>query len=62
MSAAALTNPVDKSVFAAQIQLAEFMHNLDTIAAKFEDPDEKHWRRRMALEIHHLREELKRRA
>lgn len=59
MSATALTNPVDKSVFAAQIQLVEFMRNLDTIAAKYEDKDELMWRRRLALEIHHLREEIK---
>lgn len=32
---------------------------LDRIAAKFEDPDELQWRRRMALEIKHLREEIK---
>ena len=42
--------------------IADFYEPLDAIAAKFEDPDEKHWRRRMALEIKHLREELKRRA
>lgn len=62
MSAQAITNPVDRAVFAAQADVIEFYRNLDTIAAKFEDPDEKHWRRRMALEIKHLREELKRRA
>lgn len=35
---------------------------LDRIAAKFEDRDEREWRRRMAIEIQYLREELKRRA
>lgn len=62
MSAQPITHPVDKAVFAAQADVIEFYRGLDVIAAKFEDPDEKHWRRRMALEIHHLREELKRRA
>lgn len=59
MSAQAITNPVDKAVFDAQTQLVEFMRNLDVIAAKFEDKDELMWRRRLALEIHHLREEIK---
>lgn len=61
MSAQPITHPVDRAVFAAQADVIEFYRGLDTIAAKFEDPDEKHWRRRMALEIKHLREELKRR-
>ena len=59
MSAQAITNPVDKAVFAAQADVIEFMRNLDVIAAKYEDNDELMWRRRMALEIHQLREEIK---
>lgn len=62
MSAQAITNPVDRAVFDAQAGLIELWHTLDSIAAKFEEKDELYWRRRMALEIHHLREELKRRA
>lgn len=59
MSAQAITHPVDRAVFDAQTQLVEFMLNLDVIAAKYEDKDELMWRRRLALEIHHLREEIK---
>ena len=62
MSAQPITNPVDKAVFDAQASLIELWQTLDTIAANFEEPDELYWRRRMALEIKHLREELKRRA
>ena len=59
MSAQTINHPVDKAVFDAQTQLVEFMRNLDVIAAKYEDNDEQMWRRRLALEIHHLREEIK---
>lgn len=61
MSAQRITNPVDRAVFDAQASLMELWQKLDTIAAKFEEPDELYWRRRMALEIHRLREELKHR-
>ena len=56
---AQIQHPVDRAVFDAQTQLVEFMRNLDVIAAKYEDKDEQMWRRRLALEIHHLREEIK---
>ena len=59
MSAHPITHTVDRAVFDAQTQLVEFMRNLDVIAAKYEDKDELMWRRRLALEIHHLREEIK---
>lgn len=62
MSAQPITNPVDRAVFDAQSALTELWHTLDSIAAKFEEKDELYWRRRMALEIKTLREELKRRA
>lgn len=55
----AIANPVDKAVFDAQAGLIELWQTLDRIAAKFEEPDELYWRRRMALEIKYLREELK---
>ena len=61
MSAQAINHPVDRAVFDAQAGLIELWQTLDTIAAKFEEPDELYWRRRMALEIKTLREELKRR-
>lgn len=62
MSAQPITHPVDRAVFDNQAALDSLWHELDTIAARYEDPDEKHWRRRMALAIKHLRLELKNRA
>ena len=59
MSAQAITHPVDRAVFDAQADLIAFMRNLDDIAARYKDNDELMWRRRLALEIHHLREEIK---
>lgn len=55
-------HPVDAAVMDAKDKKDELMRMLDEIAAKYEDPDELHWRRRMALAIHHYRLELKRRA
>ena len=61
MSAKPITNPVDRVVFDNKAAFDALWKELDTIAARYEDPCELHWRRRMALAIKHLREELKHR-
>lgn len=60
MSAQVISHPVDRAVFAAQASLIEFKTRIDAIANEYRDTDETMWRRRLALEIHYLREELKR--
>ena len=60
MSAQAITNPVDRAVFAAQRDVIEFLATVDATAAEFKSDDEQLWRRKLALEIIHLREKLNR--
>ena len=62
MSAQAISNNVDRAVFDAQCHLIEFRNRIDAIADEYRDTNETMWRRRLALEIHYLREEIKRRA
>lgn len=60
MSAQAITHPVDRAVFDAQRDLIDFMATVDATAAEFKSDDEQLWRRKLALEIIHLREKLAR--
>ena len=60
MSAQLKSKPVDRSVFDAQADIIAFMATIDATAAEFKSHDELLWRRKLALEIIHLRERIKR--
>ena len=60
MSAQPISNPVDRAVFDARADIIAFMATIDATAAEFISEDELLWRRKLALEIIHLRERLNR--
>jgi hypothetical protein len=60
MSATGITHLVDRAVFDAQADIIAFMATIDATAAEFKSDDELLWRRKLALEIIHLRERLNR--